>query len=97
MSYALCENESISRKLEAIAGWIKEDDEELIPEERERFLKLSDKITECWHEFDDIVDSYWCRMAEKDEQEEEKRKEEEKKALLNLSKEELVQKLMNKS
>jgi hypothetical protein len=93
MSYALCENESISRELEAIAGWIKEDDKELIPEERERFLKLSDKITECWHEFDDIVDSYWRRMAEKDEQEEEKRKEEEKKLFLIFRKKSLFKNL----
>ena len=47
-------------------------------------------------EFDDIVDSYWNRMAEKDEQEEKEQEEKEKQKLLKLSKEELVNKLMNK-
>ena len=96
MSYALIENETISRQLEAIASWLKEDDKELSPEERERFLKLSDKVMECMYEFDDIIDSYWNRMAEKDEQEEKEQEEKEKQKLLKLSKEELVNKLMNK-
>lgn len=96
MSYKTVENETISRDLENIANWLREEDTKLLPQEQERFLKLADKIMECMYEFDEINDDYWNRMAKKDELEEQEKLEKEKQKLMNLSKEELVRKIINK-
>jgi len=93
--YCLGENERISRMLESIANWLVEKpDKDVSQEEIDRFKSLSCKIIECQHEFDSIVEHYWERMAEQDELEEKEREKKEKAKLLNLSKEELVEKIM---
>lgn len=98
--YCLIENESVSFALENIANWISEKpNKEVSKEEVDRLKALAEKIRECRQEFDSIVDHYWTRMAEKEarEKEECKEKEKEKEELLNLSKEELVEKLLEKN
>ena len=95
--YCLIENESVSRTLEDVADWLLEKpNKDVSKDEINRLKALSEKILDCQHEFDSIVEHYWARMAEKDEQEEKEREEKEKENLLSLSKEELVEKLMAK-
>ena len=59
MNYALCENERVSGGLEQFADWMKEKDKSIKPSLYKRLVKVADKIIECAHEFDEIVEDYY--------------------------------------
>lgn len=59
MNYAICENEKVSGGLEQFANWMKEKDKDIPPDIYKRLVKVSDKIIECAHEFDSIVEDYY--------------------------------------
>ncbi len=69
MNYAIIENESVSRSLEDIAGWLREKDENISPKNRKRLDKLAKKIESCSSELEAIVadhykeDQYWGKAA----------------------------------
>ena len=94
--YCLSENEKISRMLTNIANWFADQPgyHDVSLKDLDRFSRLSKKIFECKEEFESIVESYWSRDTEKEEQTWLEKKEKEKAELLKLSKEELVKKLL---
>ena len=59
MNYAICECEKVSETLETIASWMKEEDKDISPENRKKLNNLSDKIIECSHEFNQIVEDHY--------------------------------------
>lgn len=59
MNYAICENEKVSGGLEQFADWMKEKDKDIPPDIYERLVKVADKIIECAHEFDSIIEDYY--------------------------------------
>ena len=59
MNYAIIENESVSRNLEDIAGWLREKDEDLSPKTRKRLDKLAKKTESCSSELEAIVANHY--------------------------------------
>lgn len=59
MNYAIIENESVSRNLENIAGWLREKDEDLSPKTWKRLDKLAKKIESCSSELEAIVADHY--------------------------------------
>ncbi|WP_288940994.1 hypothetical protein [uncultured Streptococcus sp.] len=59
MNYAIIENESVSRSLEDIAGWLREKDENISPKNRKRLDKLAKKIESCSSELEAIVADHY--------------------------------------
>lgn len=59
MNYAIIENESVSRNLEDIAGWLREKDEDLSPKTRKQLDKLAKKIESCSSELEAIVADHY--------------------------------------
>lgn len=59
MNYAIIENESVSRGLEDITGWLREKDENLSPKTRKRLDKLAKKIESCSSELEAIVADHY--------------------------------------
>lgn len=59
MNYAICENEKISNGLEQFANWMEEKDEHIPPDIYKRLMKVSNKIIECAHEFNGIIEDYY--------------------------------------
>lgn len=59
MNYAICECEKVSGMLETIASWMKEEDKSISPENRKKLNNLSDKIIECSHEFNQIIEDHY--------------------------------------
>ena len=59
MNYAICENEKVSRGLEQFASWMKEKDKDIPSDIYERLVKVSNKVIECAHEFNSIVEDYY--------------------------------------
>ena len=64
MNYAIIENESVSRSLEDIAGWLREKDEDLSPKTRKRLDKLAKKIESCSSELEAIVADHYKECEE---------------------------------
>lgn len=64
MNYAIIENESVSRSLEDIAGWLREKDEDLSPKTQKRLDKLAKKIESCSSELEAIVADHYKECEE---------------------------------
>lgn len=59
MNYAICECEKVSEMFETVASWMKEEDKDISPENRKKLNNLSDKIIECSHEFNQIIEDHY--------------------------------------